>query len=160
MTDIANTLVIGIGSPFGADQLGWQIVEQLENRRATLFNNNIQLEACDRPGTLLLEYFRKTDTAIIIDAVEGGLAGNIRIVDKAQLIGTQALQSSHQLGVAETIALGEQLKLLPDKLVLIGIETGTAREPYRPTSADLETITSTVAATILEMMHMSESSQH
>ena len=160
MTDIANTLVIGIGSPFGADQLGWQIIEQLEYRRSSLFNNDIQLEACDRPGTLLLEFFSKTDTAIVIDAIEGGLAGNIRIVDKAQLIETQALQSSHQLGVAETITLGAQLKLLPNKLVLIGIETGTAIKPYTLTSASLETITATVAATILELMDISESSRH
>lgn len=158
MTDITNTRIIGIGSPFGADQLGWQIIEQLEQRQLPLLSNEVQLQACDRPGTLLLEYFNKADTAIVIDAIEGGVADNIRLVNKTQLMDAHKLQSSHQLGVAETIALGEQLDLLPDNLFLIGIETGATAAQYKPATNSLEKITDKVVETLNEILDTSKPS--
>ena len=132
MTSAIETVVIGIGSPFGADQLGWQIIEQLKNDASLSSNHTIRLEACDRPGTLLLEYFKNVRKAILIDAIEGGTAGTIRTIDKEQLLQHNSLQSSHQLGVAETITLGDRLELLPDELLVIGVETGETKHAYQP----------------------------
>lgn len=152
--------VIGIGSPFGADQLGWQIIEELSQQPLLNSNNRFNLMACDRPGTLLLEHFKQTDRAVLIDTIEGGLAGNIRVVDKSELIAAQSLQSSHQLGVAETIALGKQLHLLPDELVLIGVETGNVAARYNPDREAIKNLTESIFETISEFIETAELSQH
>ena len=119
-----NTIIIGIGSPYGADQLGWQVVDQLKSQQVVLSKRNIRLETCDRPGTLLLDYLKGVHKAILIDAIEGGTSGNLLTLNKQQLLHQNTLHSSHQFGVAETIALGEQLNLLPEELVMYGVETG------------------------------------
>ena len=126
----ANTIIIGIGSPYGADQLGWQVVDQLKTRQAVLSKPNIRLETCDRPGTLLLDYMKGVQKAILIDAIEGGTSGNMRMVDKQELLDEATPHSSHQLGVAEAILLGEKLHLLPQEMVLLGVETGGLSQRY------------------------------
>ena len=131
MTTAKSVVVIGIGSPFGADTLGWQVVEQLKFQQPPL-SNNIRLETCDRPGTLLLEYMKGAKAAILVDAVKGGIPGNVKLVSKKHLLQQSVLQSSHQLGVTETIALGEKLSLLPCELRLIGIEVGNTSTLYSP----------------------------
>ncbi len=124
MNSVVNTIIIGIGSPYGADQLGWQVVDQLKTRQAVLSTRNIRLETCDRPGTLLLDYLKGVQKAILIDAIEGGTSGNVRTLNKQQLLHQYTVRSSHEFGVAETITLGEKLNLLPEELVLYGVETG------------------------------------
>lgn len=130
MTTQAPVVVIGVGSPFGADQLGWKIIEQLKQQQS-LVNDRMQLVSCDRPGTLLLEYFKGVDCAVIIDAIEGGAPGNLQVIAKTELLTQDSLQSSHQLGVAETVALGDKLNMLPSQLLLFGIETGNPETPHK-----------------------------
>ena len=124
MTHPSSVVVIGIGSPFGVDQLGWQVVERLKQQPSLFDSKRVSLQSCDRPGTLLLDYLNGADTAFLIDAIEGGIAGQVRIIKKTQLFQHPKLHSSHDLGVAETIALGDKLDLLPNSLFIIGIETG------------------------------------
>jgi len=130
MNDSVNTIIIGIGSPFGADQLGWRIVEHLKTI-PDLLDKNVRFETCDRPGTLLLDYMKGVNKAILIDAIEGGTPGNVRAIDKQQLLNQHSLHSSHQLGVAETITLGEKLDLLPQDFCMYGVETGSTSQQYQ-----------------------------
>lgn len=144
MTHPSSIAVIGIGSPFGADRLGWQVIEELKQQPLLANNDKVRLFACDRPGTLLLDYLSDVDQALLIDAIEGGTAGNVRIIDSDQLSEQYTLHSSHQLGVAETIALGSQLNLLPGQLQLIGVETGTDPEDFLLSGEMVENITAIV----------------
>ena len=139
-----NTIIIGIGSPYGADQLGWQVVDQLKSQQAVLSKRNIRLETCDRPGTLLLDYMKGVQKAILIDAIEGGMPGNLRTVDKQELLNQATPHSSHQLGVAEAILLGEKLHLLPQAMVLLGVETGDAAEHYQVSIEVINSIANSV----------------
>ena len=136
---MSAVVVIGIGSPFGADTLGWKVIEQLKSLLPSLADN-ILLKTCDRPGTLLLDYMKDVSRAILIDAIEGGTPGDVRVIDKHMLIQQRNLRSSHQLGVAETIALGEKLNLLPEELFLIGVETGSPSQPCNISSEALQII--------------------
>lgn len=136
MMNNVNILVIGVGSPFGADRFGWQVIEELETR-GDLACDEIRLESSDRPGTLLLDYMQGVRKAILIDAITGGTPGNVRIIDKTQLIEQSSIHSAHQFGVAETISLGETLNLLPDEIILIGVETGNKPDQYLPSTNTL-----------------------
>lgn len=124
----AEVLVLGIGSPFGADRLGWMAVEALAGQGfGSRFE--VDLESCDRPGVTLLEYLRGRRHAILIDALIGGLApGTIRRLTLDELRAGSTL-SNHGFGVADALALGGVLGELPEKLTVIGIEAGEGEEP-------------------------------
>lgn len=119
---MTRTTIIGIGSPYSQDMLGWRVIEYLQQRKPS--GLDFDMVSCDRPGTLLLEYLKDTDYAVLVDAVKGGTCGKIVCIDKNQLMQKDIVYSSHDLGVAESLALGEILQLLPSTLVLYGIMTG------------------------------------
>lgn len=97
--------IIGLGSPHGDDQVGWRVIEDL--RRADI---NAGLLALDRPGPALLNDLGDCRRVILIDACDGGWqGGEIRHLTLAQLLNGAELQqqSSHQLGLAETLQLAK-----------------------------------------------------
>lgn len=128
-------LIIGIGSPFENDRLGWLAVEWLEGKLLPrdLSHHELGFALSDRPGALLLQQLHDCDAAIIIDAMQSGLPeGSVRQFSAEQLSCDTGLLSSHGLGVAEAISLGIALSkatgnisLLPNRVSIIGIETGT-----------------------------------
>lgn len=123
---MTNITVFGIGSPYGADQIGWQAVEFLKKDQAlqSLTGNSINYLSLDRPGMALLEYLGRVDYAILIDAVAGGVSGNVIEVEMNQLLTNPVSLSSHKAGVAEALAMGDALNSLPQKIEVFGIETG------------------------------------
>ena len=134
--------VVGIGSPFGADRIGWEVVEYLKNDHAlqTLCENRVCLLACDRPGLLLLEYIKNTSLAILVDAIDGGEAGKINYLQQDQLLLSKQNLSSHSAGVADALKLGDKLNLLPDDVVLYGIEVGKNRGQFNISREKIEQI--------------------
>lgn len=117
------TRVIGVGSPFGADQLGWMAVDHL----ATLGLVSCELLKLDRPGSLLLNHLRDVSSVVVIDAVAvSERPGDVSPLSLSDLQQIQRTPSSHGIGLAETLALGRQLGQLPSDLHLFGIHTGGA----------------------------------
>lgn len=111
--------VIGIGSPFGKDQLGWNVIEALKN---TSPYEDIEYIIADRPGIKLLDLIKGADYVILIDAVnEASRAGEIVQLTRTDLINTCGVFSSHAVGVSDTLALGTILGLTPDNITLFGI---------------------------------------
>lgn len=122
-----NILILGVGSPFGADRLGWQAVEALQQHDlASRFPGlTLRYEQSDRPGSRLLTLLGEADAALIIDAMRSGApAGTVRRFAYDDLGTQSALMSSHGFGVAEALTLGGALGALPDEVVVIGIEMG------------------------------------
>ena len=119
-------LILGVGSPFGADRLGWQAVAALEQQLATQFPHlTIRYEQSDRPGRRLLNLLGQADAAIIIDAMQAGLpAGSVRRFSFDELSAEAGLMSTHGFGVADALALGRALGGLPGEIVIVGIEMG------------------------------------
>lgn len=66
--------VIGIGSPFGDDQLGFKVIEKLkqDNSLNHYIPTYLILESHDRPGIRLLELMADCEIAFLIDAVFSG----------------------------------------------------------------------------------------
>jgi len=121
-----DIVVIGVGSPHGYDQLGWKVIDYLKKDHTlqTLCNERVRLIACDRPGLMLLEYIKAARWAILVDAIEGTDAGKIHCLQQDQLLSSENQLSSHSLGVAEVLKLGAKLNLLPEKIILYGVEAG------------------------------------
>ena len=144
--------VVGIGSPHGADQFGWQVIDNLKQYHAvqTLSYPRIQLIACDRPGLSLLEYIKGSSLAIIVDAIDGGKAGNIRCLQQEQLMLNDQSISTHYAGVADALQLGEKLKLLPDEVVLYGIEMGVNHDEIDIYEAKVKQIAKLILSKIEE----------
>ncbi len=119
--------IIGVGSPFGSDRLGWDVAAELgRNGLVARFpGGQLSIRCCDRPGATLLEMVAGAKLAIILDAMTAGLPpGSIRCFSAEELNSDAALLSSHGFGVASTLALGRALDMLPARLFVLGIETG------------------------------------
>ncbi len=117
--------VIGIGSPFGEDQLGWQVVRYLRKRSEHKGKSHVKFLVEDRPGLALLEKMKGYHQVVLVDAVlsEKGEEGAVHHIDQQQLISlSQNSLSSHAAGVAEAVALGAILNELPEQLDLVGVD--------------------------------------
>ena len=119
--------IIGVGSPFGADRLGWLAIDHLEK----CLLPDCELVRLDRPGPGLLEYFKGAEQVVLIDAVlSRAEAGEAVTVSVDELADCGCLTSSHGFGVAEAVVLAGQLGALPSRLHLIGIHAGS--DPSSP----------------------------
>ncbi len=113
------TLIAGLGSPHGDDQLGWVAIDRLRPRLpagiiATKF----------RDGIDLLECLDGQDAAVVIDAVEpAGQPGTIRSFQWPcpELVACLKL-STHGLSLVEALCLAECLGRLPRRLNIHTIE--------------------------------------
>ncbi|MEW6314676.1 MAG: hydrogenase maturation protease [Pseudomonadota bacterium] len=122
-----NKGLFGVGSPFGDDQIGWLVVRTaVECGYVERFALS-RIEALDRPGINLLERFAGLDMAVVVDAMQSGMnAGTIRRFEQNELGKDCRMLSGHGLGLAETLALGRSLDLLPGHVIVYGIEIGAA----------------------------------
>lgn len=117
--------IVGIGSPFGDDTLGWEAVSVLEQSKLVNAEYDIVFKQADRPGAKLLDIIAGESAVVLIDAMRSAApAGTVHSIDRDQLDRHGERMSSHALGVAEVLVLGEILGDLPDRLWLIGIEVG------------------------------------
>ena len=134
--------VVGVGSPQGADRFGWQVIEYLanESRLRDLAPGRIRLVASDRPGPALLQLIKSADVAMIADAVAGGKAGRTVRLDKQELLVSVKNLSSHSFGVAETLALGQVIDMLPPHVIVFGVETGEQALSFEPTQQTIATV--------------------
>ena len=111
--------LIGIGSPPGADQIGWVITQILAKQL------HYDFICLDRPGPKLLTAMEDYDKVILIDALLGQTPGKVHAINPQHLIRNPDPPSLHDLGVAETLSMGQKLKLLPPDLKIYGIEVPT-----------------------------------
>ncbi len=143
-----SILILGVGSPFGADRLGWQAVAALEQQSlaAQFPHLAIRFEQSDRPGSRLLNLLGQADAAIIIDAMRAGQpAGSVRRFSVDELNAESGLMSTHGFGVADALALGRALGGLPGEMVVVGIEMGEGELAEESLVALVELVQSALA---------------
>jgi hydrogenase maturation protease len=117
--------IIGVGSPFGDDRLGWVAGESL--RRSPVLNDlepwRIVISILDRPGTMLLAHWQDAGMVIVIDAVRSGaLPGTCFRFDAGEWAVSGLPASSHGFGVAAALELARALGDLPSRLLVRGVE--------------------------------------
>ena len=117
--------IIGVGSPFGDDRLGWVAAETLQRSSAVnaLEPGRIVISILDRPGAMLLAHCHDADHVIVMDAVRSGaVPGTRHRLSVSDLAGSRLPATSHGFGVAAALELARVLGGLPDRLLLYGIE--------------------------------------
>lgn len=125
--------VIGIGSPFGNDRIGWQVVSILQHQKniQRFIPRQLQIECSDRPGINLLYLLQGVKTAFIIDAVRtGGVIGAIHRFENKEIETVGTSLSSHGFGVGQTLQLGQLLDELPQRVVLFGVEVANVSTTF------------------------------
>lgn len=137
MTRVA---VLGVGSPFGADQLGWRAVDVLEHSLPVqLPGITFEWQRLDRPGPALLNAMDGADAVLVIDAVMGLPDGTpIRPLALDEPLAGDGI-SAHGFGVADALRLGEVLGMPPVGLIGIRAESWPAvpEEPLRSEAANV-----------------------
>jgi hydrogenase maturation protease len=138
--------ILGIGSPFGADQLAWQAIDHL----AGLELADCELLKLDRPGSQIVGYFHGVEQVVIIDALRiSDSPGSVAVIGPEALLREQCMTSSHGFGVSEALALAGQLGELPSRLHMIGIQTG--EDPARLPAIDLPMLESLVHSILAQV---------
>lgn len=121
-------VLIGIGQKLrGDDAVGPEVIQAWE-RQYPESAKHVRVEISQLPGLELLGLFGDAEIAILVDAVQGGdKAGTVHITGLDQVVSFGAGSGSvHGFGVAETLALGQQVDpdAIPEKVIIIGIEAG------------------------------------
>jgi hydrogenase maturation protease len=128
---MSEVRVIGIGSPFGNDTIGWQVIEMLKQQHmlTTLLPERVDLIETDRPGVNLIQMLQGASFVILVDAVlDKYNHGEVVRFSKDRLITAQNMLSSHSLDVASAIALADKLRVLPDNLLMLGLAIDARQE--------------------------------
>ncbi|NSL56712.1 hydrogenase maturation protease [Uliginosibacterium aquaticum] len=116
---MTETLIAGIGSPHGADRLGWAVIEALRHEDLP---GPVKLVACSLPAELtplLLEAPR----AIVIDALLGdGPAGTLHQLSMADLPQVELRLSSHGLGLVDAVRLACVLGMPAERLTVLALD--------------------------------------
>lgn len=112
--------IVAIGSPFGDDQLGWEIAHRLTSHIPDAY----PIVTLDRPGMTLISHFSDASVVLIIDAIQSDAPpGTIHWLSGEDIPKVhQQPSSSHDIGVKEIYQLSKTLSLLPNQLDVCGIE--------------------------------------
>lgn len=116
--------VLGIGSPFGDDQVGWHVAQGLMPHFSQ--QAAICIEIHDRPGMRLLELIRGFDTIFIIDAIQSGQPiGTLHQFQKESLFESETRFSTHAPSILQALQVASALDELPKAMIqFYGIEIG------------------------------------
>ncbi len=110
--------IIGLGSPFGDDRVGWRVIDLLRGR----LPDHIDLVALDRPGAALINWMQGVDWLVLIDAISCDCEpGRIIRVDPAVPAAGLSAISSHGLDLTHSLKLAAALGSRPARIDLFGI---------------------------------------
>ncbi len=117
--------MLGIGSAAGDDRAGLLVAQALED---TFDPGEISVSTHDHPGARLVSLMRGAQLVVLVDAVRSGaVPGTLhRLEGQAVWAAVARYTCTHGFGLAEALRLAEKLGQIPRRLVLWGIETGTA----------------------------------
>jgi len=124
----APVRVIGIGSPFGLDCIGWDLIAALEQseKLQTYLDKQLMLVSLDRPGVNLLRYLEGADCVFIVDAVidDNLVIGEVKSYSIDEIKSVELLQSAHSFGVQEVLSLAQSLGKIPQNIKILGVSVG------------------------------------
>ncbi|MEW6612442.1 MAG: hydrogenase maturation protease [Pseudomonadota bacterium] len=125
--------VLGIGSPWGDDRIGWLAAEAL---RPMVTDAAVEIRVLDRPGATLVAHLGDAEAVLLLDAVQGGgTPGRLhRVAGPAIAACARAPLATHGFGVAEALALAAALGHLPRRLCLLGVEIAASQPAAAPSA--------------------------
>jgi len=147
--DSQDLLVLGIGNPLmGDDGVGNQVIELLAEKDLP---PNVKIEDAGLPGWGLPAWFEGWSNVILVDAVQMGKSpGSWRRfqTEEVQFVLENDALSLHQPDLACGLALAQALELLPENLILYGVEPAVVN-PGEALSPAVRHSLSDVVASIL-----------
>jgi len=104
----------------GDDAVGPIVIDRLVGR----LPEPVALVESVGDATHLLDTWRDARLAVIVDAVvSGGVPGAVHRIDgKAGFPSSWRSASTHLIGVVEAVELGDAVDMLPDELIVFGVE--------------------------------------
>ena len=122
------TRVIGIGSPFGDDAIGFEVARMLAQSPPP----GCEVVILDRPGAGLIESLDYGEPVIIVDAVKSGAPpGTLHRLIFDELENCSAVfVSSHEIGVVAALRLARKLGRGPSSGGVLGIEIAAESAPF------------------------------
>ncbi len=115
-------LVVGLGHPARHDDaLGLEIVERVHPR----LGESGEARSCVSDGTELLDLWEGRELVVVVDAVRSGAApGTVHRLEVTDLPVPPVFRitSTHNLSIADVVALARSLDRLPARLVIYGVE--------------------------------------
>jgi hydrogenase maturation protease len=118
---VSDVVVIGVGNRMmGDDAVGPLVIDRLVGR----LPEPVALVESVGDATHLLDTWRDARLAVVVDAVvSGGVPGAVHRIDgKAGFPSSWHSASTHLIGVVEAVELGDAVDMLPDELIVFGIE--------------------------------------
>ena len=113
--------VIGLGSPFGDDQVGWRVIELLRGDLPP----DIELLALDRPGAALIRWMQDVHWLVLVDALSSDAQPGRIVRFGPHAVGNPGPGlSSHHLDLQQTFGLARSLGCMPPRVDVYGIELG------------------------------------
>ena len=142
-------ILVGLGSPFGDDQVGWRVAQALEDMlQGSADAEPVRVLCLDRPGPALLDAIAGRDEAILVDATaDGSPPGTVHQVAAETVMAEPRSSSSHGLGPGHALQLGHALGILPPRLSIYLVSIDPSHTGH-PDGADL---TPPVAAAVLPL---------
>jgi len=112
--------IIGLGSPFDDDNIGWRCLQALQAELEKLAAH-VEIIYCATPGTQLIHLLQADTPTILVDALlSEQQTARVHHLQLDQLQQPEAL-SSHQISVAAILQLAASLGRLPQQLHILGI---------------------------------------
>lgn len=146
---MSTPLLIGIGSPYGDDQVGWRVVEAVQIAALPL-----SAVRCETPVTTLLALLQQNENVILVDAVAyAAPVGTVLCWSGVDVMQAQSAVSTHGFNLASVLALANSLSLLPRSLRVYGvvIDAGYIPQlPDMPLSLDVAAAVGQVVALLRE----------
>ncbi len=144
-----KTLIIGLGNILkGDDGIGVRVAEIISQRELPA---GVAVEEVGTPGIDLMNRFEGWQKVILVDAVQmGAKPGTWRRFSPqdVRLIANGNVLSLHEPDLASVLELAQALNMLPDEIVIYGVEPQDLTF-MAPLSSPVEAIINVIAEQIL-----------
>ena len=116
-----SKVILGLGSSYGDDAVGWRVVEHLKKRLPT----EARLVVIAEP-TQIIEHLHPTAQVWIVDACRGKqpVGSIVRFTWPEDRLLDHAAANTHSLSLSAVLQLAAALDKLPAALVIFAIEIG------------------------------------
>jgi hydrogenase maturation protease len=131
--NLPRTLLVGIGSPHGDDQLGWLVVDRVA---ACVKHDHLEIRRAASP-TDLLDWLQDVERLVICDACRGlGRVGEVRRWNwPTSELPALAWSGTHDLSLPAVLMLAQRLGRLPEQVVVWAIEAAASSATETPSAA-------------------------
>ena len=149
-----RTLIVGIGSPHGDDQIGWRVADAMRSVESPA----VEVREASTPSQLL-DWLDGVDRLIVCDACQARRRAPVDPASEGAgihrwrwpTLQVSMLRSadSHSFGLPQVLQLAERLGRLPQEVIVFGIE-GRQFDAFASLSPDVELLVGQIAAQITD----------